>query len=173
MRLCVALVSYCEACGTTSFDLQWILKQFVGLFPIVISVSYVYSSVRRLPSQKSVSTNSFSSTTMTLAVHASSIRSSVFSLRSSIFKLRWGLTGLLSCFVFFCHSPFGKMTFIYLRLVSVKIALVFLPVSLRFPSSLLWMICRWWGAFVLGDIEHFLLLLLLLLLCFMLFFTPF
>lgn len=44
LRLCVALVLYCEACGTTSFDLQWILKQFVGLFPIVISVSYVYSS---------------------------------------------------------------------------------------------------------------------------------
>jgi len=38
----------CGACGTTSFDLQWILKQFVGLFPIVIngwSVCLLISSV--------------------------------------------------------------------------------------------------------------------------------
>lgn len=86
-------------------------------------------------------------------------QSSVFDRRSSSFDGVLPVSCLAS--FFFCHSPFGKMTFIYLRLVSVKIALVFLPVSLRFPSSLHFMICRWWGAFVLGDIEHFLLLLLL------------
>lgn len=67
----------------------------------------------------------------------------VLSLQSSIVDLQASMgsyRSLLSCLVFFCHSPFGKMTFIYLRLVSVKIALVFLPVSLRFPSSLHFMI---------------------------------
>lgn len=66
----------------------------------------------------------------------------VLSLRSSIVDLQASMGSYRSLVLlrFFCHSPFGKMTFIYLRLVSVKIALVFLA---PFPCVSL-LLCTLW-----------------------------